>query len=107
MGNSGFYQFLTFPCFNMILMIGAYRCNCLVYGPQVCSWVLDCHIGPHLDIWQVGIHGMLLLHGDLSCAFFLGLLLKIFYGSVPLRSKLPAVSWNHVLDWVSIYVVYV
>ena len=45
-------QYLIFPCFNVIQMIGTYRCNYIVYGPQVCSWVLDCLIGP---IWQVAI----------------------------------------------------
>ena len=80
-------------------MIGAYRHDYLVYGPQVCSWVLDYHNGPHLDLRQVVSHGILVLHGDLSCGFFLGLLLNFFYASQPLRSKFTAVSWEHVLYW--------
>ena len=55
-------QCLIFSCFNVILMIGAYKCNYLVNGPQVCSWVLDCHIGPHLDVWQVASRGILVLY---------------------------------------------
>ena len=91
------YPTLTFPCFNMILMIGVYSCNYLVYGPQVCSWVLDCHIGVHLDVWQVASHGMLLLHSDLCCGFFLGLLPNFFHASLPFRSELP--SWAGILSW--------
>ena len=84
------YPTLTFLCFNMILMIGVYRCNYLVYGPQVCSWVLDCHIGVHLGAWQVASHGMLLLHSELCCGFFLGLLPNFFHASLPLKSELPS-----------------
>ena len=55
-----------------LLMIGGlYKCNCLVYGPQVCSWVLHCHIGPHLDVWQVASRGILLLYDDLALLWFL------------------------------------
>ena len=52
----------VFPCFNVILMTEACRCNYLANGPQVCSWVLDCHIGPHLDDWQMASHGILVLY---------------------------------------------
>ena len=92
-------QSLIFTCFNVILMIGTHRCNYLVYGPQVCSWVLDCHIRPYLDVRQVASCGILALHGDLCCVFFLDLLLN-FYASLSLRSELPAVSWVDILDYV-------
>ena len=57
-------QCVIFPCFiNVIVMIRAYRCNYLVYGPQECSWVLDCYIGPHADVLQVVSCGILVFHG--------------------------------------------
>ena len=46
---------------------------------------------PHCNWTPLGV-----LYGDLSSDFFL--LLSFFYASLSLRSKLPAVSWEHVLD---------
>ena len=66
-----------------------------MYGPQVCSWVLDCHVGPYLDVWQLVNLDILVLYSDLCCGFFLGLLLNFFYASLPLRSKFAAVSWEY------------
>ena len=66
-----------------------------MYGLQVCSWVLDCHIGPYLDVWQLVNLDILVLYSYLCCGFFLGLLLNFFYALLPLRSKFAAVSWEY------------